>query len=377
MIGCLYIPEFPVWALQMKQPDQRAVAVCHAGRVIARSRFLRQSGMLLGDPLERARAIFPEASFFDRDVPFEQAVWEGVLQRINETTPFLRSVERGVVFFRPYAFSETCVLAGQLVVRIGLGPDKSIARIAATRSAPGSVLQIRRGGVARFLSRTGVAVLSELGFDDEVPSRLELFGLTTLDKVRELTKQHLRVQFGLAGVRLFDLLHPTSGTAHIPVYAPPAAITETFHFDSSARDSIQLSQLLDWMVRRATLRLGRSNCTRLTLRLQPIESDLAPTFRQRVLKSPSSDPGVIGRAASYLLRSALNPSTEVASIELTLTGLESPRHTQASLFFERPPLDTAIERLDERFPGAIRRALLVRPDAPFPEDGVRFVPFSD
>ena len=377
MVGCLYISEFPAWALLQQQPEQRAVAVYHAGRIIARSRFLCQAGMLLGDPIDRARALFPEACFFDRDAPFEQAVWDGALQRINEITPFLESLERGVAFFKPYDFSETCVLAGRLVVRVGLGPDKGIARIAAVRSAPGSVLQIRDAVVSRFLSRTSVAVLSEFGFDKDLPARLTLFGLTTLDKVRVLTKRHLTVQFAAAGSALFDMLHPAPGTARIPAYVPPATITESFRFDSGMRDFVHLSNLLDSMARRAVLRLGRSVCTRIALRLQFAESCLPPAYGQRDLKTPTADPGVVGRAANFLLCGALIPPGEVGLIELTLAGLQSPRHSQASLFFERPPLDAAIKHLDERFPGAIRRAVLLRPGAPFPEDSVRLVPFAD
>ena len=377
MVGCLYISEFPAWALQRRQPERRAVAVYHAGRIIARSRFLCQAGMLLGDPLDRARALFPKACFFDRDAPFEQAVWDGVLQRINKTTPFLESLERGVAFFKPYDFSEACALAGQLVVRGGLGPDKGIARIAAARSAPGSVLQIRDAVVARFLSRTSVAVLSELGFDEDLPVRLTLFGLTTLDKVRALTKRHLIVQFAAAGSALFDLLHPASDAARVPAYVPPATITESFRFDSGVCDFVHLSNLLDSMARRAVLRLGRSVCTRIALRLQFAESCLPPVYGQRALKTPAADPGVVVRAANFLLRSALTAQDEVVLIEFTLAGLESARHSQASLFFERPPLDAAIEHLDERFPGAIRRAVLLRPSAPFPEDSVRLVPFAD
>jgi hypothetical protein len=377
MVGCLYISEFPAWALQRQQPEQRAVAVYHAGRIIARSRFLCQAGMLLGDPLDRARALFPEACFFDRDAPFEQAIWDGVLQRINEITPFLESLERGVAFFKPYDFSEARVLAGQLVVRVGLGPDKGIARIAAARSAPGSVLQVRDAAVARFLSRSSVAVLSELGFDENLPARLTLFGLTTLDKVRALTKRHLTVQFAAAGSALFDMLHPASGATHVPAYVPPATITESFRFDSGVCDFVHLSHLLDSMVRRAALRLGRSVCTRIALRLQFAESCLPPAFGQRALKTPTADPGVVGRAANFLLCGALTTPGEVVLIEITLAGLESARHPQASLFFERPPLKAAIQHLAERFPGAIRRAVLMRPGAPFPEDSVRLVPFVD
>jgi len=350
--------------------------VFQEGRIIARTRFLVQAGMLLGDPLDRARALFPEASFVDRDVPFELAVWEGVLQRINETTPFLRSLQPGTAVFRPYDFSEACVLAGELVVRVGIAPNAPTARIAAIRSAPGSVLQIRPEAVSRFFSNTSVGVLTDLGFEEDLPARLELFGLSSLDKVCTLTRRHLHVQFGEAGVDLHDLLHPSAESTRVPAFVPPSSIKETFDFDFATSDYLHLSALVDWMVGRAALRLGRSFCSRITLRLQPAGA-AASRSAHRALKRADSDPGVIGRAANYLLRTLLETPIEVGAVYLTLSGLETPSLTQASLFFQRPPLSDAIGRLDERFPGAIRRAQLEHPDAPFPEDSIRFRPFSE
>lgn len=376
MIGCLYIAEFAAWAQRLQHPDCRAIAVYHNGRIIARSRFVRQLGMLPGDPLDRARALYPNVAFFEQDVPFEQAAWEGALQRINEVTPRLESFERGMAFFKPYNFSEACLLAGRLVAQIGLGPNKSVARFAAVRSAPGSVLQVRKQAVSRFLSRTNVSVLAAFGFEEELLSRLELFGLTTLDRVAALSRRHLHVQFGDAGLTLFRLLHPSSESAHVPAYVPPVVITETFPFDYAVRDRLAINSVLDAVVRHATLRLGRFSCSRITLGLQPADSKTDIRLAHRMLKNPTAELDIIRRAAGYLLERMLANPFEVSSLELKLAGLENPSATQAALFFERPPLRDAIDRLDQRFPGAIRRALVVRPDAPFPEDSVRFIPFS-
>src|SRR5210317_318093 len=100
MIGCLYISDFPAWARQSQHPEWRAIAVYSRGAIIARSRLLEQKGLTIGEPLDRARTRFPDARFFEQDQPFEQAVWEGVVQRINEVTPFLSPVEHVWTFFR-------------------------------------------------------------------------------------------------------------------------------------------------------------------------------------------------------------------------------------------------------------------------------------
>jgi hypothetical protein len=377
MVGCLHISEFPAWALRVQLPKHHAIAVHQGGKIIARSRFLYQAGMLLSDPLERATALFPDALFFARDIPLEQAVWEGVLQRINAITPCIESFAHGVAFFEPQESLEVCQLADQLLVRIGLGPNKSISRIASVRAALGSVLQISAAAAPRFLSKTQVTVLSEVGLDDELPARFELFGLTTLDMVGALTKQHLRVQFGAAGLAVFDLLHPSPEDARVSVYVPPAVISESFALDHAGETLQQLSFLLDRIVLRAVVRLGPLCCSRITLRLRAAGGDGQPRIAQRALKAATSDAGVIGRAASHLLQQALDTPLAVSSLELSLGGLKNSPLSQASLFFERPPLRPAVMRIEERFPGKIWRALLIHPDAPFPEDRTRLVPFSE
>ena len=200
MIGCLYISDFPAWAQQSQHPECRAIAVYRRGEIIARSRLLEQRGLHIGEPLDRARTVFPNARFFKQDQPFEQAVWEGVIERINEVTPFLVPVGHGWALFRPHSFSEACELSGSLLAKVGLGPNRSVARLSALRSASGSVLQIKQDAVNNFLTSTKVEILTGLGFEHALVERLLLFGLTTLASVKQLTRRHLESQFGESGM---------------------------------------------------------------------------------------------------------------------------------------------------------------------------------
>ena len=376
MVGCLHIPEFSAWARQLQSPSLRAIAVYHGGRIVARSRYLCQAGMLLGDPVGRARALFPKASFFRQDTQHEHDVWEHVLARINMSTPRVESVSLGTAFFKPYKQSETSELARSLAVQLGVGPNRNISRIAAVRSAPRSVLLIRRGTVDRFLASTVTPVLHRLGFDDDLVARLALYGLTNLALVRSLTRQHLSVQFGEPGVALFNLLHPAPSEPPVSLYTPPAVIHETTELDFHGADFSQTSALLSAMVCRAVSRLGTLCCRSIRVQLKLSRTNESPLFVIRSLKKPSSDPAVIARAADYLLHQLLATPFEISALEVTLCGLENPVSTQAGLFFERPPLHAAIADLEERFPGMILGASVVCPAAPFPENQVRLSPFS-
>ena len=375
MIGCLHIADFPAWARQSQRPSCRAIAVYWRGEIVARSRLLEQSGLQLGESLGRARSLFPDARFFEQDRPFDQAVWESVVQQINEITPFLSPVDYGWAFFRPYSFSEACDLSGSLLASVGLGPNRSIAQLAALRSASGSVLQIKRSAVGRFLTSTKVDVLLGLGFEDVLVERLQLFGLATLASVGRLTKRHLNAQFGNDGVALYDLLHPNSRSEHVTLYTPPATIDESFDLDGAPLEWLPTTHLLKQLSMRASRRLGHRLCRRVTVQIATSRRN-GISVAQRILKKPSANSGEIFRAASLLLEHLLQTTKEADEITLSLGGLRSAHHHQASLFSERPPLAQAVKNLDERFPGAIRRAVVVNPNAPFPEDVVQYAPFS-
>jgi hypothetical protein len=343
------------------------------GEIIARSRSLGQRGLCVGEKLDRARALFPAAHFFEHDHPFEDAVWEGVVHRINETTPFLCPAGHGWAFFKPYSFSEACQLAGSLIAKVGLGKNRAIAQFAALRSASGSVLQVKDGVVDRFLASTGVDILLDLGFDEVVVERLTLFGLSSLSHLQPLTKRHLEAQFGTVGTDLYDLLHPGPRAEHVPLYSPPATISEIFDLDGAPLEWLPTNHLIEQLCLRATRRLGNRLCRRITLELK--RTDGVAALQQRILKKPTANPSRIVSAASFLLKELLADNHAKTELVLTLGGLQNPSARQASLFFERPPVSSAVKSLEDRFPGAIRRAVVVNPDAPFPEDIIRYEPF--
>lgn len=374
MLGCLYISDFEAWARQTQYPAWRKIAIYRDGEIIARSHLLEQRGLVRGERLERARVLFPDTRFLEQDRPFEQAVWEGVVQYLNEVTPFLSPVEPGWAFFRAHSFSDTCELAVTLRARVGLGANCSIARLAALRAAPGSVLQVKQGAVNRFLASTEVEILAHLGFEESLTEGLRLFGLTSLASLKRLTQRHLKAQFGTDGVTLYELLHPSAESERIPLYSPPATITESFDLDGAPLEWLPINHLIEKLSRRAVKRLGSRLCRRITLQLNKgaaREHDI----RQRILKKPTASLGEITRAASMLLEQLLGDASEADELTLSLSGLSNRRYRQTTLFFERAPLVDAVSNLEERFPGAIRRAIVVNPDAPFPEDAVRYEPF--
>lgn len=374
MVGCLAISDFPAWARQAEPPRRRLLAVFSKKTIVARTRALARKGLRNGDSLERAQSLFPDAHFVEQDKPFERAAWAAVIQHINGVTPFVQAHQEGLAFFKPYDFSECCSLAEFLSARVGIGPNRSIAHIAACRTAAGSVLQIKSPAVGRFLQSTRLNVLAGMGYDESIVERLGQFGLSSLFSVASLTQKQLNAQFGQAGLSLYDLLHPARESSIVPLYSPPPLIIESYSLEGAPAEWLPLNHLVNELVRRATIRLGAQLCRVVTLEL--ICSREEAISRRRVLKKPTSNRQKISFAAAHLLEQALSSDQSIDRLSLSLGGLQNPLLRQASLFSDRPSAADAVKSIDTRFPGAIRRALVSNPDAPFPEDAFQLVPYS-
>ncbi len=101
-LACIYIPHFAAWALSQRwQNDATAsgpdagpdggIAACAQGHVLACTPELRHL-IQVGDPVDRARRLAPQAQFLLRDPAVEQALWDHVLFRLYDLTPQVQPV---------------------------------------------------------------------------------------------------------------------------------------------------------------------------------------------------------------------------------------------------------------------------------------------
>ncbi len=104
-LACFHIPHFAAWALAQRWHDDdpqkgdddpkngadTAIAACAHGRVLACTPALR-STIAIGDPVDRARRLAPQAQFLLRDPAVEKALWDHVLFRLYDLTPQVQPI---------------------------------------------------------------------------------------------------------------------------------------------------------------------------------------------------------------------------------------------------------------------------------------------
>ena len=373
---CFYVPEYPAWALGRvlrNVPGQtfskrEPVVVISGGRVLARTRSHQLRSVNPGDRADRVRRLCPDAVIRIRDVQLEQTCWDSVLRDIHAITPFIERSEPPFVHFAGCSFADVRALSIRLSAQIGVGEYRSIAQLAALRSAQGHVLRIRNRRLTPFLRRFEVERLAELGFSEDMLEQLQLFGYRTLHDAWRLNDRQMKAQFGEEGGRLYGILHPVKSD-RIPLYMPPPSIEKTYAYDDPvAAEPGMLQPVLTELVEQAAEGLCTHRCQRIRLGIHAAGMQ-EPGWSERILSSPHSSPGTLFRLAVPLMEKLIEPGIEVEEMILRLESLRPPSVRQAALFNERPAIMGAVRNVHRRYPGIIRRAVLER-HALFEEDEV-------
>jgi DNA polymerase-4/protein ImuB len=235
-------------------------------------------------------------------------------------------------------------------VRLGLGPGKFVAWVAATRAKPGEAVIVCPGEAGRFLAAQPIAVLP---LDPDTHRRLRQLGIRTLGALAALPEEAVTAQFGAAGRRLWRL---AAGRIAEPVVGrvAPEPIVAALSFFTPVGERELLERALDQLIVRALKHPRRIGWRVQAVRLRAeLESDGrgGPPSSGRPLGCCEGDPHVRRSwLADVLLK---DPTADAARIA-------APLKTR----LEQAPPAGAVERLVIEFtafaPGTAELQLFAR-----------------
>ncbi len=371
-IGCLYVPAFEAWALARVSDEPGPVVVLSGGGAVSWSRVAALREVRPGDRADRIARLCPDARIRVRDASVEWACWDGVVDALHRITPFIAPSRPPWAWFRVDAIDPLPALAAELGIRIGVADDRVTARLAAVRSADRHVLRVVPERRRAFLDRFDVGLLAEIGLPEEMSARLRLFGYPTLGSLSDLTRRHLRSQFGADGEAVHDLVHPGVDPA-MPLHVPPPAVEVAEEPDDPVRDA-ELSAVAALLAVRASEKLGERRTQRIVLEVHPDGG--VPRRVSRLLPDPHNRADTLRRFVLRLLPEVVRPDEAMGRVALRLEALRRPDVSQVDLFSVRPAVLGAVRRVHRRYPGGIRRAVL-RLHALLPEDEVILEAFDE
>ena len=265
--------------------------------------------------------------------------------------------------------------------RIGWGPGKFVAWVAATRAKPGDAVIVTYGEVGRFLAAQPIAVLP---LDPDTHRRLRQLGIRTLGALVALPEEAVTAQFGAVGRRLWRL---AAGNIVEPVVGrvAPEPIVAALTFFTPVGERDLLERALDQLIARALKdprRIGwRVQAVRLRAEIEGGRSWLADIL----LKDPTADGARVAAPLKTRLEQA-PPAGAVTRLVLELTAF-APGTTELQLFArdavaaaragQRRALESAAREIQQRLKrSCLYHVIEVQPWSRLPERRYALIDFE-
>ena len=375
-VGLLDLDAFFASVEQLDHPEWRGLPVIvggsaeHRGVVSTASYEARRYGVHSAMPSATARRLCPDAIWTRGNFARYREVSRSVMDVLCAETPLVEQVSIDEAFFdvTPGRYSRESPIAicrriqarvAELGVTcsIGLGVNKTVAKIASEREKPRGLTVVFPGTERAFLAPLPVGAMSGVGPATE--RRLKDLGIRTLGELSRADERALEREFGVLGPRMRVRAAGEERSRVVEAAAPEEVKSvsneRTFDRDLADRDDLVAAvRHIAAMTGRRLRKKGLEGST-VTLKLK-FDVSHARTA-QRQLPAPTSDERVFGEVAVGLLDELWAPGQRVRLVGVGVSGFGAAAPSQMSLFPEdeeqsvrdRSELGRVTDRLRERF----------------------------
>ncbi len=352
-IGLMDLDAFFASVEQLDHPEWRGLPVIvggsadHRGVVSTASYEARRYGVHSAMPSAQARRLCPNAIWTHGNFTRYREVSAAVMGILSAETPRVEQVSIDEAFFdvTPGRFSresplEICrriqarVSALGVSCSIGLGINKTVAKIASDRDKPRGLTVVFPGTEEAFLAPLPVSTMSGVGPATE--KRLVAMGIQVLGDLAKASPVKLERTFGVMGprmaVRAAGLERSVVAERAKPEEAKSVSNERTFDHDLTTGDEVRAAILhISSMTGRRLRRRGLTGGT-VTLKLR--YADLHVRTAQRQLSSPTNDEHVFGPVAVRLLEGLWQEGTPVRLVGVGISDFSGAHGRQMGLFDE-------------------------------------------
>ena len=302
LAACVWIPLFPLRCEEARHEGLVGYPTAMLAPDTTRklwqvSPLARHAGVKPGMTVSQAIGLCSTLRLIEPDPVHYDERFANLLSALTEVSPVVEAAELGLAYVGVdglegiYGSREKIIEALKKTLecwnvgRIGLGPGKFIAWVAASRTKPGEAIVVPVGEEQKFLASQPVSVLP---LDPDTHRRLRQLGIRSLGALAALPEAAVTAQFGALGKRLWRL---AAGRIAEPVAGSiaPEPIVAALTFFTPVGERELLVHSLDQLIARALKhprRIGwRVHAVRLRADLEGSSSWLAAIL----LKDPTAD----------------------------------------------------------------------------------------
>ena len=350
-IGLLDLDAFFASVEQLDHPEWRGRPLIVGGSpgkrgvVSTASYEARRFGVHSAMPSATAARLCPDAIWTQGNFDRYREMSAQVMAIIDDETPFVEQVSIDEAFFdvSPGEFSrespvdicrriQSRVSELGITCSIGLGINKTVAKIASDLEKPRGLTVVYPGTEARFLAPMPVSSMSGVG--PSTKHRLEELGIRTLGELSMANPDEMERHFGVNGPKMVRRAAGLERSRVARVDAPDdtksVSNERTFERDLTEGDDVRAAvSHISGLVGRRLRRHGLSGTT-VTLK---VKYDAFTTrTAQTQLRHPTDDELVFGPVALGLLDELWHEGVAVRLLGVAVSGFETPASQQLELF---------------------------------------------
>ncbi len=345
------------------------------GVVAAANYAVRRFGVRSAMPMREALRRCPEAICVRPRMARYKEVSEQVFAIFREFTPLVEGLSLDEAFLDVTSSRQLLGSAESiaseirrrirertgLTASVGIAPNKLLAKIASDLNKPDGMCRIGADNVHDILD--GLPVEKLFGVGPKTLPGVHAAGIRSFGDLRLAGDEALWRAFGKHGKTMRER---ACGLDDRPVEPnrEEQSISAEETFAADIRGAAPLALRLLRLADRATSRLRAQKLAAGRVSVKIRRADFTTYTRQRALKPPTQDSGVVSAAAKTLLEQwlATQPNAAVRLLGVGVSGLQVP--VQADLFAtgraQGSRLDTAIDGIRGRFgPDILTRASLL------------------
>jgi DNA polymerase IV len=290
-----------------------AMAAAHARRLCPQAIFLRPRFDRYRELSQRVMAILTDSVLALEQVSVDEAY--------GELPPGLPGCERAEAIAR--RIKRRVIDETGLVISIGVGRSKSIAKLASDASKPDGCLVIRPGTEDAFLHPLPVGRLNGVG--PHTRERLERLGLRTVGDLAARDLRELEALFGKHGAWLWRLAHGEDDRPVETEREPPKSISHENTYERDIADVERAVEHLRELAQAVARRAESKNMVGRTVTLKVKWSNFQIVTRQQPLATATAQANLLADAAEALLREEIAPLLDgtraIRLLGLALSGL--------------------------------------------------------
>ncbi len=382
-IGLLDLDAFFASVEQLDHPEWRGKPLIVGGSskkrgvVSTASYEARRFGVHSAMPAAQAERLCPQAIWTQGRFEQYREMSDAVMALLRDETPLVEQVSIDEAFFdvTPGRYSnespvEICrrvqsrVAELGITCSIGLGPNKTVAKIASEREKPRGLTAVWPGTERKFLAPLPVSAMSGIG--SATKAKLNSMGIKTLGQLSRLPEDEARRAFGVTGPRM--VLRAAglerSEVSSIAYRESPKSVSNERTFSEDLTDEAEVRAAIMHIAGLVGRRLRAKGLKGRTVTLKLKYDACTGHTAQASLPCPTDQEAVFGREALRLLPQIWKRGMKVRLLGVGVSGFEEGEPVQMGLFWsEEEARDEKAERLS-----AATDALKAR----FGDDSVRY-----